>query len=288
MKADWLASLATQRLIQKAERIRGYSQRYASDWEGAFYISLYRSFETGVNGDAFERLGRSIPFSYLLKHIDSLLQTEAFLFGQAGFLEGDNEHPYYLLLKREYALLRHKFGLKPLPASCWRFFRLRPGAFPHVRIATLASLLHHHRRMFSVFTEAGSMEELHRLFDVKLSIYWENHYQFTDPTCDPVKGIGRQTIDSILINTLAPLLFAFGESTGNVAMEERAVRLLEELPPENNRYVRAWKEVGIIPKNAFDTQALLELQQSYCEKRKCLFCRIGHHLMKQKNVRQKT
>ena len=66
------------------------------------------------------------------------------------------------------------------------------------------------------------------------------------------------------------------------------LRVLEMMSPENNRYVRARKEVGIIPKKEFDTQALLELQLSYCEKRKCLFCRIGHHLMKQKNVRQKT
>lgn len=279
LKADWITSLAMQRLMNKADRIRLLSERYASNWEEAFYISLCRSFGTGVNGDAFERLGRSLPFNYLLKHIDSLLQTEAFLFGQAGFLEAPYEHPYYILLQREYALLRHKFRLNPLPASCWRFFRLRPASFPHLRIATLASLLHHHKRLFSAFLEADSLDDIRKLFDVRLSYYWEKHYRFCNEAEEQVNGIGLRTIDSILINTLAPLLFAYGESTGNHLLEERATAILEELPPENNRYVRGWREVGMRPLNAFESQALLELQREYCDARKCLYCRIGHQLL---------
>lgn len=278
--SDWKTALALERILAKAKRVKTLAERYAGNWEEAFYILLARSFGTGINSDPFERLARSLPLAYLLKHIDSLLQTEAFLFGQAGFLEEEgNEHPYYLLLRREYALLRHKFRLTPLPASMWRFARLRPGAFPQVRIASLAALLHTSPRLFSVFVGTPSLKELKELFAVKLSLFWENHYQFDRPSVDHNKGLGNQTVDSILINTLVPVLFAYAAQTGQVALEERAIGFLEELIPENNMYVRAWRECGLTIRNAFDSQAVLQLQKEYCDHHKCLYCRIGHQLL---------
>lgn len=277
---DWKTALALERVLEKSVRVKTLVDRYAGNWEEAFYILLARSFGTGINSDPFERLARSLPLGYLLKHSGSLLQIEALLFGQGGFLEDDTvEHPYYLLLRREYALLRYKFRLTPLPESMWRFARLRPAAFPQVRIAALASLLHAWPRMFSIFIGAGSLKEVKALFDIKLSLFWETHYRFDRPSIEHVKGIGFQTVESILINTLVPILFAYAERTDSIQLEERAVTFLEELMPENNMYVRAWRENGIPVRNAFESQAVLQLQKSYCDRKKCLYCRIGHQLL---------
>lgn len=278
--SDWKTSLGMERILNKSERVKLLVDRYAGNWEEAFYVLLARSFGTGINSEPFERLARSLPLSYLLKHIDSLLQTEAFLFGQAGFLEDEEcRHPYYQLLQREYALLRAKFRLTPLPRSMWRFFRLRPASFPQVRIACLAALLHTYPRLFSTFITAGSLQELKKPFQISLHAFWENHYQFDSVSVEKNKGLGFQTVESILINTLIPVLFAYAGRTDQVVFEERAVDFLESLSPENNMYVRAWQSAGISVKNAFDSQAVIQLQKEYCDQKKCLYCRIGHQLL---------
>jgi hypothetical protein len=281
--ADWIGSLGMERLIDKARRVQELVDLNAGNWEEALYILLARSFGTGVNADPFERLARSLPLMYLRKHGSSLLQMEAMLFGQAGLLESQNiMHPYYLQLKQEYAFLARKFSLTPLPAVMWNFARLRPAAFPQIRIAAFAALLHRHQRLFSLFTNAPDTAALRRIFDVKLSPFWDDHYRFGAASGERVKQTGLLTIDTILINTLAPLLFAYGAHTGNYRLEERAVSFLESLRPENNMYVRAWAGCGITARSAFDSQALLQLQRGYCEQKKCLYCRFGHQLLKRK------
>lgn len=276
---DWTTALAVERIQSKGDRIKQLVTLHADSWEDAFYVVLCRSFGVGINGDGFERLARSLPFNYLQKHIDSLLQTEALLFGQAGFLEDQFDHPYYILLQREYQFLRHKFKLTPLPKSVWKLLRLRPSSFPQLKIAFLASLFHKHRRLFSIFIDADSPDKLRKLFDIELHLFWENHYQFSHSSIAINKGMGRQSIDSVLINTLAPLLFAYGEFTADYVLQERALQILESISPENNRYIRNWAEVGLVCKNAFETQALIQLQRAYCDTRKCLYCRIGHQLL---------
>jgi hypothetical protein len=93
----------------------------------------------GINSDAFERLARSLPLSFLQKHADSIMQIEAFLLGQAGLLaDKRDDDPYYTRLASEYTFLQNKFGLTPLPIEAWKFFRLRPQNFPHRRLAMLA------------------------------------------------------------------------------------------------------------------------------------------------------
>ena len=277
---DWIGALGMERIIAKSNRIHELVRLYSGDWEQTLYVLLARSFGTGVNADPFERVARSLPLNFLRKHGNSLLQTEAMLFGQAGFLENSKiEHPYYLLLQREYAFLRRKFGLTPLPTAMWNFARLRPAAFPQVRIAAFASLLYHYPRLFTHFIEARSARDVKPMFDAPLSPFWDDHYRFAVPSAERVKHTGFLTIETIIINTLAPLLFAYAAHTGNYLMEERAIDILEDMRPENNMYVRAWRDCGIAVRNAFESQAVIQLQREYCEKKKCLFCRFGHQLL---------
>ena len=138
--ADWISSLAVERLQAKAQRLHDWLELYRGSWEEVCYVAVSRSLGFGINGDAFERLARSLPLRFMQKHADSLAQVEAFLFGQAGLLvEGEHAgDDYYTRLTGEYAFLRNKFGLTPINPDSWKFFRLRPANFPHRRIAMLA------------------------------------------------------------------------------------------------------------------------------------------------------
>jgi hypothetical protein len=62
----------------------------------------------------------------------------------------------------------------------------------------------------------------------------------------------------------------------------RATAFLEELKPENNYIIRMWKQCGLNVAHAGDSQALIQLKKEYCDKKKCLYCRIGYEYLKRK------
>ena len=279
--ADWVSSLAIERLQAKAQRLYDWLELYRGSWEEVCYISLARSLGFGINGDAFERLARSLPLLFMQKHADSLPQVEAFLFGQAGLLvEGECAgDDYYARLTSEYAFLRNKFGLTPINRDSWKFFRLRPANFPHRRIALLAQYIHRGFNLFSRICEAADIEELRAIFKAELTGYWTTHYLFGHTSPESPAVLGEGAVDIVLINTVAPLLYACGLRTGNEAMADRAMVLLESLRPEKNSIVRRFVEMGIGVTNALESQAVIQLNNAYCQAYKCLYCRIGHKLL---------
>ena len=279
--SDWISSLAIERLQSKSQRLHDWLELYKGNWEEVCYIVVSRSMGFGINSDAFERLARSLPLRFMQKHADSLSQVEAFLFGQAGLLAegeclGDD---YYARLVNEYAFLKNKFGLTPINRDSWKFFRLRPANFPHRRLAMLAQYIHRGFNLFSRICEAGNEEELRRIFKVELSGYWTTHYLFGHVSPESPVVLGESAIDIVLINAVAPLLYAYGMYVGNEDMTDRALSLLESLRPEKNSIVRRFSDIGIRVTNAMESQAVIQLNNEYCQTHKCLYCRIGHKLL---------
>lgn len=285
-KHAWLSSLTTERLQQKIERIHGYLHQTGGDWERTFFIVLARTFGFGVNAEAFETWAMSIEPSSIGKHRDNLLQVEAFFFGQAGLLEDtakpDATDDYLRLLQREYAFLKNKFSLQPMPRKRWKFLRMRPQNFPHVRLAQLARFYHEGKADFSRLLSQEDTDRLRQMFAIAPSEYWQTHYTFAAASKQSEKTLRTGTIDLILINTVAPLLFAYGRDRMEEKLCDRAFRLLEDLRPESNFITRAWKEVGIKAENAADSQALLQLKTAYCDRRDCLRCRFGAEYLRRR------
>lgn len=278
--ASWMDALLSERLERKAGDIYRLLDQYQEDWNEVFYILLTRSFGFGVNNDAFEWLAKSLPLRYIQKQRASESQVEAMLFGQAGMLSEEGSCHYYRLLRREYEFLRYKFGLKPLDESLFKSLRIRPTNFPHVKLAQLAAIWHRYDTLFSIILSASSPKEIKDYLRIRPSDYWKNHYHFQYASVEKDKMIGENTLDILLINTVVPLLFAYGERNKLPEYCLRATRLLESIPPERNHIVTAFIQSGIQVRNAGDTQSLIQLKREYCEKRKCLYCRIGFRLLK--------
>lgn len=278
----WLESLMVERLQEKSLTIEDTLNRMNMDWVETFYIRLARNFGFKVNGDPFEMLARSIPLKYLSKHKDSLMQVEAILFGQAGFLEEEKEDDYYNSLVKEYTFLKAKFSLKPLEKHIWKFLRLRPDNFPTIRIAQFAALIHHSSFLFSRIIETGDINQLIGYFSVEASGYWKSHYQFGKKTSGSGKRkIGKESIDNFIINTISPFLFLYGKINGKEELKERAVLFLSALSPEKNSTLKGWEEIGIKADNAAQSQALLQLKKHYCDKRNCLNCLFGNKFIRE-------
>lgn len=278
---EWVEGLAFERLHGKVERIHQLLDSFNGSWEDVCYVTLARNFGFGINNDAFERLARRTPLRLLGKHSDSVLQIEALLFGQAGMLDAQKPgmDSYYNQLCTEYAFLSNKFQLTPMEKESWKLFRIRPQNFPYRRIAMLAQFIEGGFRMMNRILEAEGEKEMRALFEVELSGYWTKHYTFGKPNERATATLSRSSIDIILINTVAPLLYAYGELTGNYEMTDKSIKLLEDLRAESNSIVSHFVAYGIDCPDALTSQALAQLKREYCDARKCIYCKIGHHLL---------
>eukprot|EP00540_Astrosyne_radiata_P023057 CAMPEP_0116850682 /NCGR_PEP_ID=MMETSP0418-20121206/16294_1 /TAXON_ID=1158023 /ORGANISM="Astrosyne radiata, Strain 13vi08-1A" /LENGTH=121 /DNA_ID=CAMNT_0004482603 /DNA_START=415 /DNA_END=780 /DNA_ORIENTATION=+ len=112
------------------------------------------------------------------------------------------------------------------------------------------------------------------------STYWQQHYRFATKSKKKIPGFGESSIAHILINTAVPLLVAYGKAKDEQAYVNRAIKILQHLPTEYNSITQHWSNVGIQVKNAFDSQALIELFNNFCTKKQCLSCHIGTSIMK--------
>ncbi len=274
--------LMIDRLEDKTDEILGMLNRNKNDWNETFYQMLTKMFGFKVNAIPFELLAKSLPLQILAKHKNNLQQVEALLFGNSGLLNiqllGDD---YYLKLRNEYSFLYNKYQLKGVESHLWKFMRLRPGNFPTIRISQLAALIHRSHGLFSKIIEIESIENLKKLFKVNASEYWNSHYYFNKLSkINSKKELGENSINTLIINIVIPFLFVFGEKQNKPHLKNRALEFLEQLPPENNSIISKWKKLGIESRSALETQALLQLKNIYCEKKKCLNCQIGVKLVK--------
>ena len=281
---NWIEALVVERIEQKSEMILRILSDTGNDWEETFYRLLSRYFGFRVNTGPFEMLARALPFRIIRKHADNRFQIEALLYGTSGMLhegpfrEALNDN-YYKDLIKEYKILSAKYSLQPLHGWIWKFARLRPSNFPTVRISQLAGMLAVTGGLFSRLLEVNDIRQLRELFDTTASEYWDDHYTFGSLKRGHAKKTGSQATDILLINSVIPLLFVYGKNHGLIDFSDKALFFLEKIKAEDNSVIREWMAAGIKAENALFSQALLQLRDCYCKKRRCLECRIGFRLI---------
>ncbi len=281
----WLNSQAVERLEKKSGAILKIFAETGNDWEETFYRMLCRYFGFRVNSEPFEMLANVLPFRIIRKHADNLFQIEALLFGASGMLDDGLfrealADEYYKNLLREYKILSSKYSIQAIHGWLWKFSRLRPANFPTVRISQLAHMLSVAGGLFSRVLEAEEIEKLKDLFEVPASDYWNDHFVFGGKKSRSViKKTGSQATDILIINAVIPVIFIYGRSRDRQDFCDRALYLLENTEAEENIITNEWKAAGINAESAFYSQALIQLRNEYCKKRRCLDCRIGDTLI---------
>ncbi len=289
---SWMAALQTERLEQKTEAIRKRAELCNGSWEDAYFVTLARNYGFGINGEVFEQWAYNIPLNAVAHHRDDLFQIEAIFMGQAGLLELDSIPEYYqkdalndgyfAKLRNEYQYLAHKFSMKPIDFKLWRFLRLRPQNFPHIRISQLANLYYQQKAGLSQLIECETLDELKNVLKSQVTPYWETHYTFGSESPKNEKHLSYGSINLLMINTAIPMLFAYGRHTTKEVLCDKAFDFLEQLKAENNHIIRMWQQVGLPVKTAGDSQALIQLKKEYCDKKECLRCRFGYEYLRRK------
>lgn len=283
---NFLFRLASERLESKAKRVVDLVAVCRNDWEQAFYISVCRTMGYGPNTQPFEELAIRTPFSFLRKYSVRRLTLEAILFGQAGLLMADESCEYSNALQKEYNYIKVKHKLPDGHISAWKFFRVRPVNFPTLRIAQLAAFLEGKDKLFAQAMEINSLSEALKYFNCQVSEYWKFRYRFGPVAKVVNQGLGRGTIHNLLINVLVPFQFAYGQHTNNQPLSDSALQLLESIEPEDNRLVRPWSDLGMKLPDALHSQALIQLDQEYCNRQRCLHCQIGYSILCDANARR--
>jgi hypothetical protein len=105
--------------------------------------------------------------------------------------------------------------------------------------------------------------------------------------CDWNDGLKRAQIKSkmlrnnLLINAKTYIdLYTFRLQNDGQNDIVHAMKFLQSLPPESNRISLIWEAVGIVAKNALESQANLEIYQQFCTRKKCLNCSVGQQITK--------
>lgn len=270
-----------ERLERKCLNIKTRLEQSNWNWDRSFTEDLFRNFGFRKNNVGFELLAKSIPLKVIYQLSYDLFQLEALLFGQAGFLNDKFSEDYPAVLQKEYLHLKSKYNLKPVEQYLWKFLRLRPSNFPTIRIAQLAAVLCNNQRIFSEIIIPGNFHKTMELFNVKASEYWDCHYTFKKETSKKVKKLGKASVNLIMINTIIPYIFFYGKTKNKPEYMVNAIDYLRKLPAESNAVTRQWEKTGMELSNAFDTQALIQLFEEYCNFKRCLHCTIGHNLLRE-------
>lgn len=276
---SWKTRLLAERLQSKSGHITGLLQHNNMHWEETCWWLLARNFGCQVNSDSFEKIARSIPFNLVARLSGNLTHLEALLMGQAGLLCGTYANEYPKILQHEFRFLQHKYKLVD-PQAALYFLRMRPANFPTIRLSQLANLIHSHWPLFSVFMETGTVETIESMLMVSASDYWQTHYVFDEPGLSKQKNTGRQMARNILVNTVVPLLYTYGQVHNSEILISKSMQWLSGLPAEKNNIVRGFEKLGIENRSAYDSQALLQLKLQYCNQKRCLQCAIGNAILK--------
>jgi hypothetical protein len=275
----WKERLLVERLQKKSESIIEYLQKNKNYWEETCWWLMAKNFGIKVNCAAFLTIAQSIPINILAKHKNQIHQIEALLFGQAGLLEGTFSDSYPNMLKKEYQFYQTKYKIVK-PTIQLFFLRMRPANFPTIRLAQLAMLIYKSLHLFSKIKESHSLEEIKVLLDVTANDYWHYHYRFDETSAYKEKKLGTQMIDNLLINSILPILFAYGQYNNETLYKEKALEWFRQVKAEQNNITKAFQSLSIENKDAFDSQALIQLKNEYCNNKRCLECAIGNKILK--------
>ena len=270
--------LLLKRLDDKAQTIAEKLKTSHNDAEAVLFRTLAYAFGLKVNAAIFEQLAESLDFGTVRKISRDATQLHALFYGLCGWLDKADDDQTRLW-QREFNFLKIKYNLGDIRLSP-KFSKLRPPAFPTIRLSQLAELYHKQPNLFSAVLEADNLSDLRKIFtDVKACDYWDTHYTFGKETKRNEKRITDDFADLLLINAVLPVRYAVTRNIDANAPDDM-LRFYSEMLAERNSITESWQKLGAKMTSALDSQAFLYQHKNLCQPKKCLNCGIGHQLLK--------
>jgi hypothetical protein len=254
------------RLRKKAGLIRTKIEIHGRD--EALYQELAAALGYKENKLAFTLLAQRLSLGNLRANPSD---TEALLFGYAGFLDSPDLGPYKGAVRSYLRTLwdrwwPHRDGLQRmiLPPKTWRLTGTRPANHPQRRIAALG-LIAQHWPAFHRTLNSGSGVAVEEYLTKVNHPFWDTHYTIVaDPMPKPIALVGESRIAEILANVLFPFWTCLGTdvwpqysklraSLSNRRLETGATRLFGD-DPRRHDFLRT----------VANQQGLLQIYEDFC------------------------
>lgn len=259
-----LVSMQDRAIFNRFNRRTEFLNEFIGAPNEALYLLMARAMGAKVNKLPFEELARRVPFSMIKKVREE--QRQKVLLQVGGFQLPDT--PSELLLTSEVILGRNG----SVTPHSWKYGGVRPGAAPDVRIRQFAALID--KLDPDLFLTIARHENIRA--------YMHKHFTFGKEQFNAhpnLKTLSEGLIDLILINAIVPFLWWYGQLRNDDELTELALALLSEIPSEQNSIIARWKKEGVHVENAYESQAMLEIFNEFCFRKKCLSCSIGKTLL---------
>lgn len=277
-------SLYIERLKDKSAEVMQFLEQTDKDWHRTMHIMFLKTLGGSTYKNAYTTLALRVPPEAIYRERDSLISLEALLIGASGLLEIYSDDDYTMALRKEFEHFSLKYSIRAMGSHQWKFksskHNQRPQDYVVLRLAQAANLFHQNGNLFQSIMDCHTVEDMHTLFCVEASEYWSTHYTPSSPSGFSVKRIGKDKAELLGINFAAVMQFAYGDYTDNVEQKEKMIEMLEKTPVENNTIIRGWRSCGVKIENAFDAQALLQLNKKYCTNGWCSICPVGKKIIK--------
>ncbi len=283
-RTELLQALLFERLERKLERVKQLREEAYQNWNQTFYLLYFRTLGDSQNQENYLDLARRVPYRYLLRERTTPHAVEAMLLGASGLLSLYEPDEYCMMLHREYTHLAAKYQLETMSPTRWVLHDIRPANHPVLRLAQAAEFFSQSEFVMERVLECKTEEELRRLFCVECTDYWRTHYIPGSRSDARPKRLGLFKAHIIGINLVTILQFSYGAMVGSEEMRDGAFSLLDNLPAEDNRYMRLWRSGGLTPRDAFESQALLQLSTEYCQQKRCRSCQVARRMLYQLHI----
>ena len=278
-RTEICTALIFDRLQRKMRTVKTLHSEADGNWNQTFYLLYFRTLGDRRNQEAYLSLARRVPYKVVLRERLAPRAVEAMFFGASGLLTLYPHDAYTLDLARDFEYLAAKYDIEPLDAGVWELDEIRPANHPVLRLAQAAEFFIQDEFVMERAMSCRTEEDIRRLFCIEASDYWRTHHIPGIASDEHPKRLGAFKANIIGINLVSVLQFAYGSVTGRETLRDSALTLLERLPAEDNRYMRNWRNTGVMIRNAFESQALLQLATEYCPAKRCTECPVGRRIL---------
>ncbi|WP_343634439.1 DUF2851 family protein [Fluviicola sp.] len=273
-----------QRMDRKMMELEQLYQTTTMSFKEVLFHTISKAFGMKVNQLPFQELAVGIPFDKFLKATQK--QKMAIAFGVGGFLDEEKPVAYHRELKQEWDFQRYRLKLSARNAHSWKFKGCRPGGFPTQRLAQFVTFVHEMNWDSEIWylPANGLLSMLQTQLMKPAHEYWSTHFDFGKEK-KTASTLSIATANTIITNSVVPFLWWLSHRLADNAYRNKAFEILELLPAEKNEKITTWKNLGIKPANALESQGLIELTNEFCLKKKCLDCVIGNTILKRSHVK---
>lgn len=266
------------RLDRKSSEIIDLIRQKNGNQQNALLLLLAKAFGGKLNQEGFISLVEKVDLSTLAHLNFDPFKVQSLLHGLSGLLPNqDCSEPYISAMQKEFSYQKSLYQLTPMSGTEWKFYGMRPSSHPTFRTAQLAAILTNcSKSLMSVESfRADWQDEL----NIELDNFWSVHNNFNGQIRKRKFQLSNQVKNHILINVTIPFSYALGELKGIPILKKAAIEHLKEMKAETNAIISRWNDLGVKTKNAYHSQALIELKNEFCNQKKCLICNIGKNAL---------